>query len=177
MSTSAVSRNYAATLFDLAGRDGDEERFGDLIAEIGALYEADMAFHRFLNAPSIALADKKAALRTALGANAPELFVRFLMVVLDRRRQSALPSIAEGYRDMLDREAGRIRPTVTLPYEPDEELRATIVAALEKKFDQRIMPEFRTDSAILGGMIARAGDRLLDVSVRKGLKDLKRELI
>jgi F-type H+-transporting ATPase subunit delta len=177
MSTSAVSRNYAATLFELASRDGSEERFGDLIDEVGALYETDTAFPRFLNAPSIALADKKEALRTALGPHAPELFIRFLLVVLDRRRQAALPSIAEGYRELLDREEGRIRPTVTLPYEPDEELRATIVAALEKKFNQEIIPEFRTDPAILGGMIARAGDRLLDASVRKGLKDLKRELI
>lgn len=177
MSTSAVSRNYAATLFDLASRDGSEERFGDLIADIGFLYDTDTAFNRFLNAPSIALAEKKDVLRTALGSDAPELFVRFMMVVLDRRRYSSLPGIAEGYREMLDLKAGRVRPTVTLPYEPDAELAAAIVGALEKKFDRKMLPEFRTDRAILGGMIVRAGDQLMDASVRKGLKDLHREML
>lgn len=177
MSASAVARNYAATLFDIAGRDGSEERFGELISEIGSLYESDSSFNRFLNAPSIASSDKKDVLRAALGSDAPELFVRFMMVVLDRRRHSSLPGIAEGYREMLDRQEGRVRPTVTLPYEPDAELEAAIVAALEKKFDRKMIPEFRTDRAILGGMIVRAGDQLMDASVRRGLKDLKREML
>ena len=176
MSTSAVTRNYAATLFDLAGREGDRERFGDLIAGIGALYESDARFNHFLNAPSIALADKKGAVRAALGEDAPELFVRFLMVVLERRRQSALPGIAEDYRTLLDLEAGRVRPTVTLAYEPDEGLKRAITSALEARFERTMIPEFRTDGAILGGIIVRAGDKLLDASVRRGLKDLEREL-
>lgn len=176
MSTSAVTRNYAATLLEIAGRDGNQERFGDLVAGIGSLYESDPQFNRFLNAPSIALADKKAAVREALGDDTPELFVRFLMVVLERRRQSALPGIAEDYRALLDLEAGRLRPTVTLPYEPDEDLKRAITAALEARFERTMIPEFRTDEAILGGIIVRAGDKLLDASVRRGLKDLKREL-
>ena len=177
MSSSAVSRNYAAALFELAERDGSEERFGELIGTIGSLYESAAAFNRFLNAPSIALADKKAAVRQAIGPDAPEPFVRFLMVVLDRRRHGALPGIAADFRRMLDERAGRIRPTVTLPHEPDEALKASIVAALEKKFDKEMIPEFRTDPAIIGGMVVRAGDQLLDASVRRGLKDLKRELL
>jgi len=175
MSGSAVSRNYAGTLFDLASRDGSESRFGDLIAKIGEMYDTDPVFSRFLNAPSVALGDKKAALRAAL-AGAPDLFVRFLMVVLDRRRQSALPAIADGYRELLDSQAGQIRATVTLPYEADDALASVIVEALEVQFGQKMIPEFRTDDRILGGMVVRAGDRLLDASVRQQLEDLKREL-
>jgi F-type H+-transporting ATPase subunit delta len=177
MSASAVSRNYSATLFEIAARDGSEERFGELIADVGQLYGADPAFNRFLNAPSISLADKKAVLRTALGADAPELFVRFLLVVLDRRRHSSLPDIAASYRQILDEKAGRLRPTVTLPYPPDAELEAAIVTALETRLDREVIPEFRTDPAILGGMIVRAGDQLMDASVRRGLKDLHREMV
>jgi len=177
MGTSAVSRNYAATLFELAGRDGSEERYGDLIGEVARLYESDAGFHRFLDAPSIAPAEKKDVVRRALEPSAPDLFIRFLMVVLDRRRQSALPGIAADYRLMLDRQAGRVRPTVTLPSEPDEALKATIIAALERRFEQKMIPEFRVDERILGGMVVRAGDLLLDASVRRRLKDLKRELL
>jgi len=175
MSTSAVSRNYAATLFELAGRDGSEERFGELIGASGDLYASDPVFHRFLNAPSVALAEKKDALRTAL-MGVPDLFARFLMVVLDRRRQSALPAIAEGYRELLDRQAGRIRATVTLPHAADDALKAVIVEAIERRFQQKMIPEFRTDDRILGGVVVRAGDKLMDASVRRRLEDLKREL-
>ncbi|MDH3733692.1 MAG: ATP synthase F1 subunit delta [Gemmatimonadota bacterium] len=176
MSSSAVSRNYAGALFELAERDGNVELFGELIAVIGGLYAADSGFSRFLNAPSITRAAKKETVRAALGDGAPELFVRFLMIVLERRRHRALPGIADDYHRQLDIQAGRVRPTVTLPHEPDEGLKASIVAALEKKFDREMIPEFRTDPAILGGVIVRAGDKLLDASVRRGLKDLQREL-
>ena len=175
MSASAVSRNYAGTLFELAARDGSESRFGDLIAEIGDLYESDPVFNRFLNAPSVALADKKEAVRAAL-AGAPDLFVRFLMVVLDRRRQPALPAIAEGYRGLLDGQAEQIRATVTLPYEADAELEAVIVDTLEAQLGQKVIPEFQTDDRILGGMVVRAGDMLMDASVRHQIEDLRREL-
>ncbi|MDX1396501.1 MAG: ATP synthase F1 subunit delta [Gemmatimonadota bacterium] len=177
MSTSAVARNYASTLYDLAARDGSEARFGELISAIGSLYETDSGFHHFLNAPGIALAEKKAALRAALGGDTPEPFVRFLLVVLDRRRHNSLPGIALAYREILDEKAGRVRPVVTLPYEPDPELANAIVSALEKRFDKKMIPEFRVDPEIVGGLIVRAGDRLLDASVRRGLKDLKQELI
>jgi F-type H+-transporting ATPase subunit delta len=177
VSTSAVSRNYAATLFELAARDGSEERYGELIRDVARLYETDGGFHRFLNAPSIAPTEKKEVVRRALEPAAPDLFIRFLMVVLDRRRQSALPGIAEDYRRLLDRKSGRIRPIVTLPSEPDEALKATIVAALERRFDREIIPEFHVDRNILGGMVVRAGDHLLDASIRRQLKELKRQLL
>jgi len=174
--TSAVARNYAATLFELAGRDGSEARFGELIGDLGRLYETDASFHRFLNAPSIAPAEKKALIRSTLEGRAPELFIRFLMVMLDRRRQGALPGIAAAYLALLDEGAGQLRPTVTLAYPPDEALKTTIVEALERRFERRMIPEFQVDERIVGGMIVRAGDRLLDASIRRGLKDLKREM-
>jgi F-type H+-transporting ATPase subunit delta len=177
MSASAAARNYAATLFDLAGRDGSHARYGELIATVGGLYESDVAFRRFLNAPSVAQAEKKDLLRGAFAGRAPELFVRFLLVVLDRRRQGVLPGIAEAYRGLLDAEAGRLRATVTLPFHADEATRAEIVGALEGRLNKTVVPEFHTDDRILGGLIVRIGDELMDGSVRRQMKQLRRELL
>jgi len=177
MSASAVARNYAAALFELAGRDGSETRAGEFIDEIAGLYETDVRFQRFLNAPSVSPAEKKRVVREAIGPRAPEHFVRFLLVVLDRRRHRVLSGIARAYRDLLDEEAGRVRASITLPFEGGEEVKARIVEALERRFEKEIVPEFHTDARILGGMIVRVGDELLDASLRRQAEALRRELV
>jgi len=177
MSASAVARNYAATLFELAGREASEIRFGELIDEIAGLYETDVSFRRFLNAPSVSLTEKKGVLRDAIGPRAPETFVRFLLVVLDRRRHRGLPGIARAYRALLDENAGRVRASITLPFEGGEEVKFRIIAALERRFRKEIVPEFHIDGRILGGMIVRVGDELLDASLRRQVEALRRELV
>ncbi len=122
------------------------------------------------------MVEKKEAIRRAFADRAPELFVRFLMVVLDRRRQRVLPDIAEAYRDMLDEKAGRVRATVTLPFEADERVRDEVVSALEDRFEKEVVPEFHADPNILGGVIIRVGDELMDASIRRQLEQMRREL-
>ncbi len=175
MSGSAVARNYASTLLELAGRDGSEERYGELIAQVGSLYREDSKLSRFLETPSVPLGDKKRVLREAF-AGAPEPFIRFLMVVIDRRRQRALPGIADAYLKRLDEIAGRVHASITLPFAPDAALTAKIVGALEARFEKKVVPEFHEDPAIVGGMIVRVDDELLDASIRRQLERLKLEL-
>ncbi|MDX1579810.1 MAG: ATP synthase F1 subunit delta [Gemmatimonadota bacterium] len=176
MSASAIARNYAATLFELAGRDGSEASYGEWIDEVGSLFGDDRGFRRFLEAPSVASSEKKDVLRRAFEGRAPEPFIRFLMVVLDRRRQRVLPRIARAYRDLLDERAGRVRATVTLPFEADERARADIVDALERRLGKTVVPDFRTDEKILGGVIIKVGDELFDASLRRQLERMRREL-
>lgn len=177
MSGSAVARNYAATLFELAEREDSVERYGQLIAHVSALYETEPTFQRFLETPRVALAEKKEVLRRTFEDQMPELFIRFLMVVLERRRQRVLPRIADSYQDALDEQAGRLRTAVTLPFEPDDALKSHIVGALEEHFGKNVVPEFRLDPAILGGLVVRVGDQLMDASLRRQLERLKWELI
>ena len=176
MSASAVARNYAATLFELAARDGSEAEYGRLIEEIGDLYANVPDFRRFLEVPAVSLFEKKETIQAALSGMAPDLFIRFLLIILDRHRQRALPGIARAYRDLLDEKAGRVRATVTLPFEADDRVRSEVVSALERRFEQEVVPEFHEDPKILGGVIIRVGDELLDASLRRQLEQMRREL-
>jgi F-type H+-transporting ATPase subunit delta len=176
MRGSAVARNYAATLFDLAARNGSESLFSDLIEGVGELYSQNVALQRFLDAPSITSSAKKGVLQQAFDEHAPDLFVRFLLVLVDRRRQRLLPDIAAAYRELLDKNANRVRATVTLPFEADEVVQTEIMATLKRHFDKKVIPEFHVDERILGGVIIRVGDALLDASVRRQFEQLRREL-
>ncbi len=176
MASSAVARNYAATLFHLAAREEREEEYGILIDTVGDAYEKSERFQRFLDAPGVEVSTKREAIKESLSGMAPDPFLRFLFVVLDRRRHRILPSIAQAYGDLLDDRAGRIRATVTLPFEADEELRASVRTALEKRYGKTVAASFEEDQRILGGVVVRVGDELFDASVRRRLDNMRRKL-
>lgn len=174
---SAVARNYAEALFELGSREDAAERYGDLLAGLAALYREEPRLRRFLEVPGIPLEEKKAVLRRAVDREAPEPFLRFLLVMLEKRRHRALPEIHEAYTDLLDLRANRVHASVSLAFEPDEALRNEIVEALERALEKEVVPHFRSDPDLLGGIRVRVEDRVMDGSLRRRLEDLRRELV
>lgn len=173
MSVSAIAQNYAETLLLLAAQEGEEERYGELLGEISAVYRDVEDFRRFLDTPGVSQDDKERVLREALSGFAPEMFIRFLLVVLDKRRQRWLPAMDAAYRDLLDNRAGRLHATIRLSFEPDEAPRAELVEALSEHFGAVVVPHFLEDDRILGGIVVRVGDRVMDGSLRRRLDDLR----
>ena len=177
MSASAVARNYAATLFELAARDGSEAEYGRLIEEIGRpVHERPGVSALPGGCPRCRCSRRRRRSRRLFPAGRRISSSRFLMVVLDRHRQRALPGVARAYRDLLDARAGRVRASVTLPFEADDRVRSEVVAALQRRFEREVVPEFHMDPNILGGVIIRVGDELLDASLRRQLERMRREL-
>lgn len=177
MSESAVVRTYAETLLELADRDGAVDAFGRRLEELAATLDLEEDIRRFLETPRVTAEEKKQAIRDAYGDDAPEPFVRFLLVVLDKGRQRYLPRIAEAYRDLVDERRGRVHATVTLAREPDEAFRQEVARGLERAVGKDVVPHFRVDEDILGGVVIRLEDHVMDGSLRRRLSDLEDRLL
>lgn len=177
MSRAAVARNYAETFLALADRSGDAESWIGLLGEVADLYREVPGFRALLETPRISLEEKRAVLGEILGDRYPELFVRFMLIVLEKRRQSLLPDMELAAREQLDERSGRVRAAVTLSIEADAELRAEIEKALGRALGRQVSAEFRQDRRLLGGMAVRVKDRVMDGSLRRRLQLLRRALI
>lgn len=177
MSRTAVARNYADTLFTLAERDGSERAYMEMLGEVASLYGESAAFRSFLLTPRVAGEAKRAVLRDAFAGRYPETFIRFLLVVLEKRRQGLLPEIDEQYREILNEKTGRVHASVTLPFEADAAFRAELEADLSKILGGEVSADFRTDERLIGGLVVRVKDRVLDGSVRRKLQLMRRALL
>lgn len=177
MSRTAVVGNYADALLTLAVREDAVPEYTRWIDEIAAFHRNEPSFRRFLETPRVGLEEKKAALVEALGEEAPRNFVRFLQVVLDKRRQGLLGEMGQAFHDLLDEREGRVHATVTLARDPDDELRNLIETGLEETTGRDVVSHFRTDEDIVGGIVVRVGDTVMDGSLRRRLSDLKKELL
>lgn len=172
-----IARNYSEALFDLGERLGATDRFADLMAGLAAAIAADRRIRVALESPRVPRHAKERVLESALADVAPAEFLRFLAAVIKRGRQHLLPQIEEQYGNLVDAKHNRIHVGVTMARTPDEALRTEVVSRLREATGKEIIPHFREDPAILGGVILRLGDRILDGSVRRRMMRLRRQLL
>jgi F-type H+-transporting ATPase subunit delta len=78
---------------------------------------------------------------------------------------------------MVDEHFGRLEVEITLAAEPDEALEQDLRQRLGRMLDREILPRYRINPRILGGVIVRVGDRIMDGSVRRRLQGLRRRML
>jgi len=177
MNDATIGRNYAETLLILAKREGQAEEWGALIESIAAAMREDHTLKTFLESPKLAASRKIEILKKALGKRLPPLFLRFLETVIMKRRQMVIPAIAEEYRALIDESEDRVHANVTVARDPDEPERDALVRQLSRLFGKRVVPHISINPDILGGVIVKVGDTVMDGSVRRRLASLRSRML
>jgi F-type H+-transporting ATPase subunit delta len=172
-----VARNYADTLFELAGRNEALEEYGDAIETVARLVEEDRTFRLFLETPRIDDDDKKNVVRKAFGDALPQHVVNFVLVTIDKRRQRLLRSISGQYHALLDAHLGREHVQVTVARPIDDATRQMITEKLSAVLGKEAIPHVRVEPGIIGGLVVRTGDTIYDGSVRRRLDGMRRQLL
>jgi F-type H+-transporting ATPase subunit delta len=173
MRETTIARNYAEALFELARRADDLEGWGTAINAVAMAMGSDTRLRNFLAAPQISSAGKKAVLSKAFADRLPAHMVRFLQKLVDNRRQLLIPQVAVEYGNLVDEAVGRLHAQVTVARDAsDAEVRA-IADQLSRTFATTVVPHVQVNPAILGGVVVRVGDRVMDGSVRKRLQTLR----
>ena len=177
MNDVTIGRNYAETLLVLARREGQQEEWGTLIESIAQAMQEDQTLRTFLESPKLAASRKIEILAKALGKRVPPLFLRFLETVIMKRRQMVIPDIASEYRALIDESEDRVHANVTVAREPAEPEREALKRQLSRLFGKRVVPHFSINPAILGGVIIKVGDTVIDGSVRRRLATLRSRML
>ena len=177
MNNATIGRNYAETLLILAKRDGKAEEWGTLIESIASAMQEDQTLKTFLESPKLAASRKIEILKAALGERVPPLFLRFLETVIVKRRQMVIPEIAQEYRALIDVSEDRVHANVTVAREPAEGEKAALVKQLSRLFGKRVVPHISINPAILGGVVVKVGDTVMDGSVRRRLASLRSRML
>lgn len=177
MQQQTVARNYAEALFDIARRTGDHALYAAAFSSVVAILESDPRVRDFLSSPKIDVEAKKDVLRRALGDGAPALFVNFLMVVLEKRRQRLIAAMAAEYDRLLDEHLAQLHVQITLAHAPDSATLKRITRQLSRILGRTVLADVRVNREILGGIVVRYGDRVLDGSLRRRLLSMRGRML
>jgi F-type H+-transporting ATPase subunit delta len=138
--------------------------------------QRDGRLTNFLAAPQVSAVDKKRVIEKAFMDSVPRPLVRFLQKLIDNRRQMLLTDIATEYANLVDETSGRVHAQVTVARETTETDRERIAAQLSEALGKTVVPHVIVNPDILGGIIVKVGDRVMDGSVRKRISLLRSRL-
>lgn len=172
----SIARNYAEALLALARKAEDAAGWGAMLRQVANAITADVTLSRFLESPRIAADAKSAVLSKALGDRVPRLFLRFLQQLVKNRRQTLIPEIANEYDTLLDASEGIVHAKVTLARAAGDDETAMIADRLSKVVGKKVVPHVAIDPSIIGGVVVRMGDTVMDGSVRRKLAKLRRRM-
>ena len=177
MRDSTIAKNYAEALLELARRAEDTSGWGKLIRDVAAGVEADVTLKHFLESPKISEAQKNEVFFQALGDRVPRHFLRFLQTLVRKRRQMLIPQISAEYDNLLDVHEGRVHANVTVASAVSESEMSDIARQLSRVVGKTVVPHMQVNPAILGGVVVKIGDTVMDGSVRRRLARLKSRML
>jgi F-type H+-transporting ATPase subunit delta len=172
-----IARNYAEALFELGERAGESEQYADLLDALAGAVSSDERIRQMLESPGVPKRARLAVVRQALEGRTPPGFVRWVEAVVRRGRQALLGMMSREYQALLDVKFERVQAGITLARKADPALQAEIVARLTKALGKTVVPHFKENPTLLGGVIIRVGDRVIDGSVRHRMAVLRRKML
>lgn len=174
-----TAAQYAQALTDLAvtaGGDTPERVLSDLEA-INAVVSSTPDFNTVLSHPSVSSAEKKQLLVSTFEKVVDDLTLRFLQVLADRRRVNLLPYIESSYRDLLNARKNIAAASLTSADKLPEAAIEEIKARLAKRLGKQIELAVKVDPTLIGGVVLRVGDEVIDGSLKGRLEALEASLL
>jgi F-type H+-transporting ATPase subunit delta len=176
MRDTGIARVYAETLLAVARDRGSVEQVAAEVEALRDLLAATPRLLDFLRSPRIRLDEKRAVLRRTLGEQLSPETVRFLELVVERRRQELLGEILQAFSGLVRRLRNQEVVRVTSAVPLDDRLRVRLVDAFARATGREILLEEALDPELLGGVVVQVGDRRLDGSLRTRLENLRERM-
>ena len=169
-----AAKRYARAAFELARDKGELDVWERDLRDLGSVLQTP-GVEAFLASVRVPNEAKEAFLQRVLEQPSP-LVWNFIRLLTERNRLALLPQIVESFQELADDERGIAHAQVVTAVPMNDEERGAIASKLSELTGKQVQVEAREDPEMLGGMIARIGDRLIDGSTKTKLIALKRQL-
>jgi F-type H+-transporting ATPase subunit delta len=166
-----VARPYAEAAFEAALEANALGAVNEALQVLAAI-GADPRVRSAISNPRVSAAQKKELFDSVAGSRLEEVSKNLVAVLVDNHREELIGSIALQF-DELKREHERVlRARITSARPLDDQQRADIVAALEKRYGKKVEAELDVDPSLLGGARVQIGDQVIHASVRDALAQM-----
>jgi F-type H+-transporting ATPase subunit delta len=170
-----IARVYARSLFEVAQERDMLDAIREQLSQFADALNENRDLATFFFSPYFSSEEKKEALKRTI-EGAEDTFISFLELLIDEHRMPAIFRIRDRYEVLWD-EANRLLPVeVTSAVELDEDTVAAIGDRIREQTGQNVELSSHVDSGILGGIVLRVGNSILDASIRNRLNQLRKQV-
>ncbi|MCK4738451.1 MAG: ATP synthase F1 subunit delta [Deltaproteobacteria bacterium] len=178
MKSGALARRYAQALLEIGKEESSAEKFGTELRGLLSVFSANPILYKVLLNPMYGL-DERLSLsgEVAKAVGVSERVEKFLDLLVETRNIRLLDAICASYAKGEDLIAGRVRATVIAPEELDATLLGDIKDRLCKETGKEVIVSFVKDATLIGGVVIKIGNTVLDGSIKGQLKKMKTKLL
>ncbi len=171
-----IAKKYSQALFELAREQDQLLDFRDQLDEIWQLTEENDDLRKVLFHHRILPEDKKGIIEKVFKGSISDQVFNFLCLLIDKRREYFLASIVEEFNRLVNKAEEIVEVEVISAIELKQELKDTLKAKLDQLLDYNITLNESLDPEILGGLILKIGDYIIDGSLKKELGLIKERI-
>ena len=177
MKNTILAKRYAKALFAVGKELGAFEEYTRAMGEMAELYASNPEVRDALTNPLYPVDVRGKVMDHLVQAlSTSQEMGNFLKLLVQKKRADVLPDIAEVFKAMVDEDRNVCQGTVVSATELSSDLQAKVQAVLEKITSKTVELTAEVDPSIVGGIIARVGDLVLDGSIKTQLTGLKESI-
>ena len=169
-----MAGRYATALFDLAKEQGAVDQVAGDLANIEKMLGGSVDLQRLVRSPVFSAADQSGAMSAVLSkAGIAGLTQNFIKLIARNRRLFALQDMIRDFQTLYERMKGRVSAEVTSAQPLTDAQRGQLLDSLKTSLAKDVQLNTKVDPSILGGLIVKAGSRMIDSSIKTKLNNLK----
>lgn len=173
-----VAKTYGEALFGLAMEKENPEAFLEEAQGLLKVLDENPEFDKLMKHPKISKLEKEAVVENVFDGRISREMTGFLKLIVNKERYGEVRNIIRYFAQRLQEERGIGVAYVTTAVELSEAQKAAVKTKLLATTSYKTMElHFQTDAGIIGGMIIRIKDRVVDSSVRTKLEEMKKQLL
>ena len=175
MAYRASARRYAQAAFEIALEKGDLDDWLEDLGTIGTAIDTE-GLGEVLDSPQLTTERKVAVIDEAFGDSVRPLPRNLLCLLASKNLSGISPEVANEFAGMVDSHRGVERAEVVTAFPMDETQSDKLSELLREIAGRDVVITARIDSEILGGVVAKVGDRVIDGSAKTRLESLRKTL-
>lgn len=173
-----ISKTYGDALFELAVEEEKVDVLSEEILEVKKVLDENQEFGRLMNHPKIIKEEKIQLAQQVFADRISKEIMGFLTIIISKDRYRNIDEILDYFLAEVKKYKGIGVATVTTAVPLKEEQRESVEKKLLETTEYKSMEmHYETDASLIGGMIIRIGDRVVDSSIRTKLTELERTLL
>lgn len=172
---STMARPYAKAVFELARESGSYKAWSESLQALATLL-GDATVAKLVTNPALSRTDLATALAAATQDKLPREAISLLRLLVENGRLGTMASIAEQFEALRAEAEKRVEVEITSAAPVEAAQQQTLAASVQRRVAREVTISWKTDPALIGGAVIRAGDLVIDGSVSGELERLKTAL-
>jgi len=172
-----IARRYAKALLIIGKENGQAESYKEELNDFARLMAREKELEQAIGNPLYSASDRKKVLQTVIAkVDVSKIMASFLLLLFDKGRFGSLSAINEFYQKLADELKGVLRASLVAATELSAETVEKIRTTLSTKTGKDIILEVEQDPSLIGGIVSRIGDLVLDGSIKTQLLNMRQSL-